>query len=376
MSAQLSIARLNCLPYKVSMPFQKLLTTGLLDEVTVSVVLDAGELDKNASNHPAKLLAFAAGFLYLESKNVPVRDAIRMAKTQARRVNIDWSAKRWQEEHDRLSRAETLARLAGENIRYDLSKYEALLPRFNGYLIRSSRRLGMEGLRQRHCVANRHARIMAGYCAIGSVFVDHLRWTVEITLTGDSEVPLRISEIKTRFNQAPSSVTRESIHDLLGIKLTKTGAVAGHVEEGARHYLENLRRVLPILREHGLGSVTVEFDGYGDSGSIAAIHYDVDAFDDSAIQIEVRDVESNFQPGQGWVRTQIDKQTTLHDAIEAVTYDYLTETGVDWYNNDGGFGELIINVDDGSVSLEVSTRFTESQLTYGKTLNIETEEEI
>lgn len=373
MNAPASIPRLDDLPFKVFMPLNKLITSGLLDEETVSIVLDAGELDDRASRNPSKLLAFAAGYLYLESKQIPIRDTIRMAKEQRRRLNLDWTAKRWQQEHDRLARAAVLARLAGENVVYDLSKYDALPPSFSGYLIRSSRRLGMEGLRQRHCVASYHNQVNAGYCAIASVFVDRQRWTVSIALTGDPDAPLRISQIKTRFNQEPPGDVRKRIHEMLGIKITDTTPAGDQAGEHEYTYMENLRTVLPVLSAHGIGSVTVEFDGYGDSGTIKSVGYDVDDFDSAAIHIDVTVVNSVFE-NRRWVRTRSVKRMSLSDAIEALTYDYLAETHVNWYDNDGGYGELVIDVVEGTVSLEVNVRFTESHTETSQTRDIETGE--
>lgn len=368
------IAKLETLPGKTSLPLQRLLSQGLLDEETVAVILDAGELDKKLSGNPHKLLGFAVAFLYLESKQVPVRDTIRMASEQGRRLDLDWSAKRWKQEHDRLSRVAVLSRLSGENVVYELSRYAAVLPSsIQGYLIRSSRRLGMEGLRQRHCVAGYHSRISAGYCAIASLFIDRQRWTVELTLTGNPDAPLRIDQIKTRFNQPATGDIRTRIHQALGIKQVDSQATGIQRDVHEYTYLENLRRVLPLLRDHGVSEVTVEFDGSGDSGSIQAIHYDVDSFDENGIYLEVAEVQQVFnQDERRWINTRIESHKTLGKAIDELTYDYLSESDVDWYNNDGGFGELVINVVEGTVSLEVSTRYTESSMVFGQTLEIET----
>lgn len=374
MSEKFNVSRLDALPKKVSMPLQKLFTRGLLDEETISVVLDAGELDKSASGNQSKLLAFTAGCLFMEARHIPVRDTIRMAKEYGRRIDLDWSATRWKQEHARLSRVATMVRLAGENLVYDLSKYENLLPPlFKGYLIRSSRRLGMEGLRQRHCVASYHDRVYAGYCAIASVLIDHQRWTVEISFAGNSDPSLRINQIKTRFNQAAPSDIREQIHAMLGIKSVETTADGQEKKEYL--YLENLSRVLPVLRENNVVEVVVEFDGYGDSGSIQSVTYDANELDGGAVHVEFSGVESVFQGGK-WERMRRDKRMTLDDAIEALTYDYLAETNVNWYDNDGGYGELIIDVIGGTVSLEVNTRFTETLAAFGQTLDIETGEVI
>lgn len=374
MSAAAKLAKLELLPSKTSLPLQRLLTQGLLDEETVAVILDAGELDKKMSGTPHKLLGFAVAFLYLESKQIPVRDTIRMAREHRRRLDLDWSPKRWKQEHDRLSKVAVLARLSGENVVYELSKYDAVLPSsIQGYLIRSSRRLGMEGLRQRHCVAGYHNRVSAGYCAIASLFIDQQRWTVELALTGNPDSPLRIDQIKTRFNQPATGDIRTRIHQVLGIKQVEKSHSAIEPVAHEYTYLENLRRVLPLLRDHDVSEVRVEFDGGGDSGSIQAVHYDVDSFDDSGIYLEVAEVQSEFnQVERRWINTRIESHQTLGKAIEELTYDYLSESDVDWYNNDGGFGELVIKVDEGTVSLEVSTRYTESSLEFDQTLEIET----
>jgi hypothetical protein len=66
--------------------------------------------------------------------------------------------------------------------------------------------------------------------------------------------------------------------------------------------------------------------------------------------------------------------TDLDGAIRAITDDYLQETGVDWYNGDGGYGELEIDVDAGTVSLEVSVRFIEASVQFAMERDIATGE--
>ena len=176
--------RLNTLPAKVATPFRQLLAAEQIPQDTLSTVLDAGDL----SGDSHKLLGFTVAYMQLRSQGVPIHDVIRMAQTQQRRINLNWSAKRWKLEHERLSRAEALSRLARDNIIYNVEKYEALLPdRFDGYLIRTSRRLGMEGLRQRHCIAAYHTQLLNCSCAIAAIFVDRQRWTVQLVTTNDPD---------------------------------------------------------------------------------------------------------------------------------------------------------------------------------------------
>lgn len=364
--------RLSLLPAKTGVAFQRLYETGLIAEDALAAILDAGAI----TGDTARLLGFAVAYHHLQAQGAPVADVIRMARTQNRRVNLGWSARRWKAEHDRLSRAETLQRLAQENVVYDISKFEALLPRdFSGYLIRTSRRLGMEGLRQRHCVASYHDMIKAGRCAIAAVFVDRRRWTVELVETAGPEAELRIAQIKTRLNGLASNDVRERIHEMLGVD-PKAAAPAGGLRPmpQERHYLQTLRSVLPILREHGVRRVHVSFDGAGDSGSIDYVDYEDGEIDAEAVMVEHQRVSRRFG-GEGWIVETERVRCSVDEAIKDLTYDYLDETQVDWYNNDGGFGSLVIDVANGTVSLEVNVRFTESSTEFSSELSIETGEE-
>lgn len=360
-------ARLDALPRKVALPLRELLGVGQLSNETLETVLDAAEL----AGSQTKVLGFAVGYLHLQSQGVPVKDVIQMARRQKRHIRLDWSARRWQEEHDRLSRAETLIRLGEANVRYELSDIVACLPaRFRGYLIRSSRRLGMEGLRQRHCVASYHAQIQSGYCAICTVFIDRQRWTAQLARTGDPKAPLRIAQIRSRFNKVPTREISDAIHLELGIEPERTrGPMPLDAEGQPRTYMENLRRILPVLREHQIKHVTVSFDGCGDSGSIEDVTFGQANIDATALMVEV-EIASRVLQNDKWITNRLLEPRDLQRAIEAVTNDYLEETDVDWYNGDGGFGELNIDVEAGTVSLEVSVRCTESSTQFSATRDI------
>jgi len=358
-------ARLDALPNRVGIPFQ--------------------------GAEPNRTLGFAIGFQYLVLHGTPVGDVITMAKRQQRQINLDWSAKRWKQEHDRLARAETLERLTTENVTYDLSKYMALLPeRFDGYLIRNSRRLGMEGLRQRHCVASYHGRISAGNCAIAAIFIDKTRWTVQLAVNSGADGDcLQVVAVKSRYNQQGGRTVWKQVHEMLDLAVDSTaselGAIGGEQEE-ERHYLDTLRAVLPLLRAAGISSVTVEFNGSGDSGTIEDCLYyhrvdgvetyinsrNDDAFDSKSIQVAVNarrihwnQITRRFEPVDvGY--------STLDEAINALAEDYIDSTDVDWYNNDGGYGNLEIDVVEGTVSLEVYSRYTETSVEYDERLDINT----
>lgn len=365
--------RLLALPPKTAQPLIQLLRIGQIAEDVLNVLLDAGE----AATDRTRLLGFAAGYLHMRAAGIPVHDVIKMARNQNRRINLAWSPSRWTDEHHRLSRAEALQRLTADNITYDVSTYQQLLPaNFPGYLIKTSRRLGMEGLRQRHCVAAYHDNILRGQCAIAAVFVDHQRWTVQLTPTQNPDNPLRITQIKTRYNGTPTSETRTAIHAILGIELPKATPQQTAPEQQYL-YLDNLRRILPVLRQNGIAHIIVSFDGSGDSGSIEDIAFEpADRLQNPGnIQTEHLVTESILDDGIWLSRVSI-QQTTLEEAIRTLTDDYLSEVDVNWYDNDGGFGSLEIDVGQGTVSLEVNCRYTESTTEHHSERDIATGQEL
>ena len=364
--------RLTKLPPKVSLPFVKLLHTGHIKPEHLDDILIAGHLAGNAQH----LLAFAVTYLSLRLQAVPVTDVIRMALQQNRKINLAWSVKRWRAEHDRLSRAETLKRLAADNIFYDLEGFARHLPdKFPGYLIKSSRRLGMEGLRQRHCVASYHSRILMKHCAIVAVFINGVRWTVELFLQqSDPDNPLRIGQIKTRRNGNPDSATRRAIHAALDIDLPASPANAVD-DDDEPIYLENLRRVLPVLRRLGVDEVAVHFEGGGDNGCIDYIDFDHQPKPPENPMIGIFKERRDFENGH-WIKSRTTDTVNLASAVDDLAYDYIDSTGVDWYNNEGGYADLTIDVAAGTVTMDVDVRTYNSENAYYQELDIETGEDL
>lgn len=111
-----------------------------------------------------------------------------------------------------------------------------------------------------------------------------------------------------------------------------------------------------LLTAAGIETVTVIFDGYGDSG-----------------QIERIDVE----PGQGtillpadrieilrttWESPEIERQTlTAREAIEALVYDFLRQTHDGWGNSDGAYGEFTFDIAERTIKLDYNERYTSSE---------------
>ncbi len=242
--------RLDALPRKVAIPLTRLAELGQLQPDLLEAVLDAGEI----TGHTQHLLGFAAGAASLERRHVPVIDTVRMARKIGASIRLDWSPRRWREEHDHLSRIMAFLQLASKNVRYDISEWRAKLPRvFPGYVVSSSRRLGAIGVVQRHCVASYHDRIMAGRLAIVCVFLDKVRWTVEVSRSDDPDMPVIIRQIKTTDNRQPDEFEEMRIHDALGIGM----GIPVLRREKRR---SNVARVCGHLQAAGISQVVYRYD--------------------------------------------------------------------------------------------------------------------
>jgi hypothetical protein len=104
--------------------------------------------------------------------------------------------------------------------------------------------------------------------------------------------------------------------------------------------------VFDVLAEIGIHTVTIAFDGYGDSGQVEGI--------------EAFDAESNpaVLPDNRPVRFR-GEETSLREAIETMAYAYLEATHGGWENNEGAFGTFVFAVPDRTITLEHNARVTE-----------------
>ena len=249
--------RLAKLPPKVAMPLKHLAKIDQMKDRDIRLVLDAGDL---VGNH-AHLLGFAAGAMGMAASRVPIHDTVAMAKKLGARIQLDWTPRRWREEHDKLAKRITLHRFRQKNVDYDVSSFEALLPAtYPGYLIRNSMRLATVGWRQRHCVADYHDLVVSGHRAIACVFINKTRWTVELRKSDDLANSLEINMIRTTDNRAPDPFTSKAIHDCMNIQEAPPQDYTRRLRDAevkTRVTWANLARVRHALLKTGIDKVSV-----------------------------------------------------------------------------------------------------------------------
>ena len=249
-------SRLAKLPPKVAMPLTHLAKIGQMKEQDIKTVLDAGDLTGNHN----MLVGFAAGAMGMKAQRVPVTDTVAMAKKLGRTIRLDWSPRRWHEEHDKMAKAVTLRQFREKKVNYDVEFYAKLLPpEFPGYIIRNSLRLATVGWYQRHCVASYHSSCQSGSSAIVCVFVDHTRWTVELRKTDNPDHPVRITQIRTTDNRGPDPQTEKKIYEYLDISEKAREIPYYVIRDREKCLLSNVTKVNLSVVHEALAKAGVEF---------------------------------------------------------------------------------------------------------------------
>ena len=108
--------------------------------------------------------------------------------------------------------------------------------------------------------------------------------------------------------------------------------------------------LLTQLNLLGAKKVYVEFRGGGDDGQVEGVYYR-DKHD------EMQDLPTDMI---AWTKQTYGKQEketknmTLVDVLEDVCYRALDQTGLDWYNNEGGQGQLTIDFTESPPSINLN----------------------
>jgi hypothetical protein len=124
------------------------------------------------------------------------------------------------------------------------------------------------------------------------------------------------------------------------------------------------------LADIGITGVFISYEGSGDSGNIEAITYTKEEIHD------ITDLEVIYDNGIEF-NNNLDNQSGLKNEIENFAYDALLNDIEDWYNNDGGFGYVILHVQTGDYQIFNSVRYyqTKEYIHTGKLTEKATENE-
>jgi hypothetical protein len=111
---------------------------------------------------------------------------------------------------------------------------------------------------------------------------------------------------------------------------------------------EQLMEVLIQLADQGVTGIKVHYDGGGDSGAIESIRITTDP-------------DVDFDDLQSWEGgTDLnDYNSELYSLLEDYCQEMLLNDIEDWWNNDGGFGYVNIDVEEGTYEIQNSIRVTD-----------------
>lgn len=118
----------------------------------------------------------------------------------------------------------------------------------------------------------------------------------------------------------------------------------------------NKAALFDALAAEQVKTVTVQFDGYGDSGQIEDI--DIDAPKPQVMLLEATIEFARPLPDDSGIERSA---MTIRDVLEHLAYDFLQNTHSGWGNNDGAFGDFLFDVEKRIIRLAFNARITESE---------------
>ena len=108
------------------------------------------------------------------------------------------------------------------------------------------------------------------------------------------------------------------------------------------------------LSTRGIKAINVYYEGSGDSGAIDSVTATID---ESKAQSWIEDPENAYHysnDGDIVPLTELE-----HQIIQDMSYEYILNNIGDWYNNDGGFGNITIEVPSGKYNCSNNMRITQ-----------------
>ena len=129
--------------------------------------------------------------------------------------------------------------------------------------------------------------------------------------------------------------------------------------------VQTLANVCEKLKEHGIDLVTTQYSGGGDSGD-----YEPAIFYANKEKVSVPSVEvTKFRPvikwdteTKGWVAVKVEEETgDLLDVVEEIMAEAVEVRHAGWYDNDGGQGEVTLDVEKKTINVHHGDRYVETR---------------
>lgn len=127
-----------------------------------------------------------------------------------------------------------------------------------------------------------------------------------------------------------------------------------HQQQLHRLRLQNSITLCKVLAAHGIVTVIIPFDGYGDEGQIGKPEA-LDSYG-QPVQLPEPTLDMLVQPFDGQAGLQ---HLALPQALERFAWDVLAEALPGWEINEGSHGDIILDVAKGKTRLSHTDRPTQ-----------------
>jgi hypothetical protein len=126
--------------------------------------------------------------------------------------------------------------------------------------------------------------------------------------------------------------------------------------------------IMAELLQHGIAEVTIEFDGSGDEGQVSNICCTTLSGSTTLLTFPSNIPGQTIAAGERiwdciayeYVTQTADRPATMREVLDAWCYELLDHAGVDWVNNEGGYGEIVIKPATNSVCCHMNARIIDS----------------
>jgi hypothetical protein len=117
------------------------------------------------------------------------------------------------------------------------------------------------------------------------------------------------------------------------------------------------------LADLGVTGIKVIYSGGGDSGAVDEIIYTTEKV------TSLEDLENLDQYSENVLNLR-DLSTSFYSDIEDFATSQLLDNIEDWWNNEGGYGTVLISIPSGNYTINNNIYFTETNGTSNATLQI------
>jgi hypothetical protein len=127
-----------------------------------------------------------------------------------------------------------------------------------------------------------------------------------------------------------------------------------------------LLSIMYTLKDRGVTGIKIHYDGSGDSGAIEEINYTTEPCETP------EDVDENVESWGGTSLSEI--SDGLYEKIKTFGYRLLNNVE-DWYNNEGGYGDICICVASGKYIINNNVRIMNTEFYFHEGNLLEKSEE-